>query len=90
MMVITSKLYLKSIHEAAKKEEADSVDIAMQERVLASLNDWEPDDYMIDGYDYSTFSPYLHLVDRDEIAKQIVPCEICGYTYLKTKVKYHQ
>lgn len=89
MMVITSKTYLKAIHEASKKAQADKSDIAMQERVLKDLEDWAPDDCMIDGYDYSAFTPYLDLVASkvEAIKKQILTCDNCGYTYLKEEMR---
>lgn len=85
MMHITSKLYLETIHEALKmvsKEELEHMDeihLNMQERTLNDLKDWDRDDCMIDGYEYSAFSPYQHLVPpiKEVMKDKIVQCVKC-------------
>lgn len=92
MHVITGKLYLHEIHKATIQANAgnpETVDIAIQKRVLEDLKDWKPDDCMIDGYDYSVFEPYKDLVKskEDEIWGKIDECNDCGYTYQKAEMK---
>jgi len=93
MQVITSKLYLQTIHEATKtldkKEDMDFIHLKMQERVLTDLADVSEDDVMIDGYDHSAFSPYQKLVPPIEevIQEKIKPCVSCNYTYPSEHMK---
>lgn len=96
MMVITSKLYLTVIHEATKNIEQsklsdmDKIHLNMQERVLKDLEDWEPDDCMIDGYDHSAFSPYKDLVPSvAEVTKdKFIQCTDCTHVYPKESVVF--
>lgn len=99
MMVITSVLELKAIHEATKKieesklDKVDLIHLDMQERVLKELEDWDRDDCMIDGYDNSAFSPYKHLIsdsEREKIKAKISVCTECGDPYSKEKMVFDE
>ena len=96
MMVITSKLYLETIHEATRKlenfEEIDSINLRIQERVMKELEDWDRDDCMIEGYESSAFKPYEHLIpSQNEVLKEkVVPCVTCGDPYLKERMVFDQ
>lgn len=91
MMVITSKLYLTRIHEESLKntDEVCPINIKIQKRVIEELSDWDRDDCMISGYEYSAFSPYEHFVSREEILEKISDCKNCGDAYLKENMIYN-
>lgn len=57
----------------------DGIHLNMQERTLNDLKDWERDDCMIDGYEYSAFSPYQHLVPpiKEVMEGKVVQCVEC-------------
>lgn len=90
MMVITSKMYLEEIHKEClkQKDKVDEVDLAIQKKVLENLSDWEPDDCMIDGYHYSAFLPYEHLIPslHDYVRENTTKCEECTHVYKKPEM----